>query len=83
MTDARFEDGEEGPLHLVAMDREDLTILSALVQDAVLPGSELRYDRKGRKFLAFINRLRREDLEAARRAGQTAGRPSDLRRYAH
>ncbi len=36
MTDARFEDGGETPLHLLAQDADDLGILAALVQDAVL-----------------------------------------------
>jgi hypothetical protein len=50
MTDARFEDGGEAPLRLVAQDAEDLKVVAALVQDAVLPVTELKYDAKRRRF---------------------------------
>ena len=46
MTDAKFEDGGEAPLRLVAQDAEDLKVISTLVQDAVLPVTELKYDAK-------------------------------------
>ncbi|ETX14462.1 hypothetical protein OCH239_02545 [Roseivivax halodurans JCM 10272] len=59
--DARFEDAGGRPLYLGAMDLDDLAVISALVQDAVLPASEMTW-RKGEGRLAFlINRLRRED----------------------
>ena len=70
MTDARFEDGGEGPLRLVAQDAEDLKIISALVQDAVLPVTELKYDAKRRRFAVMLNRFRWEDRAAAERAGR-------------
>ena len=38
--DAKFEDGVERPLRLIAVDAEDLQVLSALVQDAVFPASK-------------------------------------------
>ena len=50
MADARFEDGEDGPLRLIARGAEDVVILSSLLQDAVFPMSEMRYDRKARRF---------------------------------
>ena len=59
--DARFEDGAERPLNLGAMDAEDLKVLSALVQDAVMPGSEMRYLRAERRFALLLNRFRWED----------------------
>ena len=34
MSDARFEDGGETPLRLIARDGADLQVLSALCQDA-------------------------------------------------
>ena len=46
MTDAKFEDGGEAPLRLVAQDAEDLKVIAALVQDAVLPVTELKYDAR-------------------------------------
>ena len=50
MADARFEDGEIGPLNLVARDGEDLQVISALVQDAVLTGADLKWERSKRRF---------------------------------
>ena len=64
--DARFEDGAERPLNLGAMDTEDLQVISSLVQDAVFPGSEMRWDRKGSRFALLLNRMRWEDAGAAR-----------------
>jgi hypothetical protein len=63
--DARFEDAREAPLHLKAMDTEDLAILSALVQDAVFPVTEMTWDKKSRRFALLINRFRWEDANAA------------------
>ena len=65
MTDARFEDGREAPLRLKALDGDDLQVISALVQDAVFPGSEAKFDRKARRFAVLLNRFRWEDAEGA------------------
>ena len=35
--DAKFEDGAEAPLHLGALEADDLEVISSLVQDAVFP----------------------------------------------
>lgn len=70
MTDARFQDGGEEPLRLVAQDAEDLKVLSSLVQDAVLPVTELKYDAKRRRFAALLNRFRWEDRAEAERVGR-------------
>ena len=43
--DARFEDAAEAPLRLKALDAEDLSVVSALVQDAIFPGSEMQIGR--------------------------------------
>lgn len=64
--DARFEDGAERPLNLGAMDAEDLQVISSLVQDAVFPGAEMRWDRRAARFALLINRMRWEDAGAAR-----------------
>lgn len=63
--DARFEDGGDQPLHLKARDAEDLTILSALCQDAVVPMGEISYDAGQRRFAMLLNRFRWEDAERA------------------
>lgn len=65
MADARFEDGEEGPLRLIARQAEDVVVMSSLLQDAVFPMSEMRYDRKARRFALLVNRFRWEDRAAA------------------
>ena len=60
MSDARFEDADEAPVRLIARDAEDLQVIAALVQDAVLPASEMRFDRKARTFAMLLNRYRWE-----------------------
>ena len=42
--DARFADADPAPLALMAEDEQDLRILSALLQDAILPASEADVD---------------------------------------
>jgi len=59
--DARFEDGQARPLNLGAEDTEDLKVISALVQDAVLPLSELKWKASARQFAMLINRFRWEE----------------------
>lgn len=78
MTDARFEDGDEAPLALRALDSDDLTVLSALLQDAVFPITEMAYDRKRRRFALLVNRFRWEDRDAAARAGRGVERVQSL-----
>lgn len=78
MTDARFQDGGEGPLRLVAQDAEDLKVVSSLLQDAVLPVTELKYDSKRRRFAALLNRFRWEDRVEAERVGRAYERVRSL-----
>ena len=68
--DARFEDGAERALRLRAEAPEDLQVIAALVQDAVLPASEMRRLKSKRKFACLINRFRWEDKVAAGRRGR-------------
>ena len=58
--DARFADADEGPLRLRALDGDDLTVISALVQDAVVTVGEVGYLRQHRRFAALVNRFRWE-----------------------
>ncbi|SDZ61128.1 Protein of unknown function [Jannaschia faecimaris] len=58
--DARFHDADGGPLRLWATDAEDLRVVSALVQDAVLPASEMRWQKGARRFAILLNRFRWE-----------------------
>ena len=68
MTDARFEDGREKPLNLGAQDADELQVLSALIQDAIFPITEMTWQAKQIRFCLLLNRFRWE--EGAR--GQTA-----------
>lgn len=65
MADARFEDGGEGPLTLRAETPEDLAVIAALVQDAVLTLGDVAWDAKTRRLAFLINRFRWEDKAAA------------------
>jgi hypothetical protein len=70
MTDALFQDGGEGPLRLIAQDAEDLKVISTLVQDAVLPVTEMSHDPKRRRFALMLNRFRWEDRTQAEAVGR-------------
>lgn len=76
--DARFEDGGDHPLNLGALDGEDLQVISALVQDGVLPVTEIAYQKRHRRLCLLLNRVRREDLEAAQKRGRPVERVQSL-----
>jgi len=69
--DARFEDGRHAALALRALDADDLAILSALVQDAVFPITEITWKRRQRRFAILLNRFRWEDAPVAERHGRS------------
>ena len=68
MSDARFEDGMDKPLRLIAFDAEDLQVLSAMTQDAVWLAAQMVWHSKERRFAVLLNRFRWEDKGAARHA---------------
>ena len=68
--DARFEDGAEAPLNLLALDDEDLKILSSLVQDAVFPITEMRWHARDRQLAILLNRFRWEDTGRGRHGAE-------------
>ncbi|WJS86144.1 DUF2948 family protein [Paracoccus sp. TOH] len=70
MADARFTDADPAPLALLAGDADDLTVISALAQDAILPVTEIAYDGRHRQLALLLNRFRWEDAEFARRDGR-------------
>ncbi len=74
MQDARFEDGGEEALRLLAYDAEDLQVLSTLTQDAVFPGSEMKWEPVKRRFSLLLNRFRWEDAAAAKARGRAPER---------
>ena len=78
MNDARFEDAGEGPLRLTAQDAEGVNVLSALLQDAVFPITEMTYAAKRRRFALLLNRFRWEDRDAAETARRAYERVQSL-----
>jgi hypothetical protein len=78
MSDARFEDGEDQPLRLIAQDGEGLNVLSALLQDAIFPITEMTYAKGRRRFALLLNRFRWEDRDAAELAARRYERVQSL-----
>ncbi|MGH1415804.1 MAG: DUF2948 family protein [Pelagimonas sp.] len=76
--DARFEDGGDHPLNLGAMDTDDLQVISALVQDAVLPVTEIAFQKRHHRLGLLLNRVRHEDIEAAGKSGRPVERVQSL-----
>ena len=76
--DARFEDADERPLRLHAVEPEDLPIISALVQDAVTEVGRAAWARRRRRFTVMLNRFRWEDAERAAREGRPFERVQSL-----
>ena len=76
--DAKFEDGGEAPLNIGALDSEDLTVISAMVQDAVLPIGEISWQADQRRLALLINRFRWEDKTNAERQGRPVERVQSL-----
>ena len=67
MSDASFHDADPGALALRAEDADDLVVVSALVQDVILPVAEISYDSRRRQLALLLNRFRWEDADHARR----------------
>lgn len=66
--DARFHDADPSkPLRLWATDADDLRVVAALCQDAVLPAHEMIWDQTARSFAVLLNRFRWEDTDAQER----------------
>jgi Protein of unknown function (DUF2948) len=54
-------------LHLTAQDAEDLSVISAQMQDAVLRFADMNYDAKRRRFILVANRFAWDDANAKQR----------------
>lgn len=65
--DARFADGAQGPLNLVALDAEGVQVVAALAQDAVLSVGDISWSPRRRRLDLLVNRFRWEDVEDAAR----------------
>ena len=72
--DARFEDAGDRPLNLGAVDGEDLQVVSALVQDAVFPVTEMQWLAEESRFGLLLNRFRWEDAPVAEKRGRPVER---------
>ncbi len=60
------------PLRLLAEEAEDLEVISAAVQDAVVKAGNIRYEKRQRRFSLEINRYRWE--AGSRRRGEPGQR---------
>lgn len=58
----------DAPLKLRARDDEDLAVIAACLQDALVPIGDLTYLAEDRQFVGVLNRFRWEVAEAARGA---------------
>ncbi len=76
--DARFQDGDDAPLRLMAQDARDLQVLASLAQDAVFPITEMTYAKRQHRFALLLNRFRWEDSPAAARTGRPFERVRSL-----
>jgi hypothetical protein len=77
-SDARFEDGDDRPLRMIAQVPDDVPVMAALLQDAVFPITEMRRDTRRRQFALLLNRFRWEDAEAATRENRSFERVQSL-----
>ena len=68
--DASFEDGREAPLHLGALDAEDLEVIAGLTQDAVFPITEMSWRPREHRFAVLLNRFRWEDAGRVRHGAE-------------
>ena len=76
--DARFQDGDDAPLRLIAQELRDLEVMAALVQDAVFPITEMTYAKRQHRFALLLNRFRWEDTPAAKRTARPFERVRSL-----
>ena len=72
------------PLKLVALDKEDLEVVSAHLQDAVLRVGDLVWRPRQKRFVAILNRFDWQKANAGNGSGQAgrAGQPFERRRAA-
>ena len=81
--DARFEDGEEKALNIGAFDKSDLEIISSLLQDSILPASEIQWLSSSNKLAFLVNRFRWEDKDMELSQDKTGERVQSLLMISH
>ena len=47
----------DGQLRLLARDEDDVAVVSALLQDAIIPGADMEFNRKTNQFIIVANRF--------------------------
>lgn len=63
-----------GPVKIIARDAEDLAVVSACLQDALIPLNEMRYLPQERRFIMVANRFR---WERAAKGGEVQATEGD------
>ena len=48
--------GLAGQLRLLALDEDDVAVVSTLLQDAIIPGVDMEFNRKTGQFIIVANR---------------------------
>ena len=76
--DARFQDGVEKPLYIGAIDPADIEVMSAFLQDAVVPVSEMKWRKQHRQLAVLLNRFRWEDKDHAQQQSRPVERVQSL-----
>ena len=62
---------EPSPVHLIAHDPDDLVVISALVQDALVRHADMTYQSTNRRFLLIVSRFRWEAESPSRERVRT------------
>lgn len=57
---------DDSRLLLLAQEPDELPLVSALLQDAVVPASEIRFDARGRRLVLLASRYRWEQRDTTR-----------------
>ena len=57
MSDDNTMNNINDSLRLRAQDADDLTVLSSLFQDAIIPGSDMHIDKANKRFVLVANRF--------------------------
>ncbi len=61
---------DHNPLRLKAFDREDLSVIAAMAQDALAPVGDIAFLADEERFVMALNRFRWERLRAGEKSGE-------------
>jgi hypothetical protein len=64
---------EAQPIRLMARDAEDLAVVAACLQDALVPLSEMRFLKDENRFVMLVNRFRWEQADPQRSVEKASG----------